>query len=346
MQSERLRHYFLLVIIVGAIWLTSLIFAPFLKPLALAAVFAVVLQGLYKKMLVLFGRNESAAALATVVASVVLILTPLSFIGALVGSEARDLYISLETGGGQVAAEAANKMDELFGGAVPGIGEFSRSFSTNIDAYAKNALQWIVGHAGAIFSSLSSFLLSFFIFFIALFYLLRDGPRVRRALIKLSPLNDKDDDGVLVRLESAVNSVIKGNLVIALIQGALTTVGFSIFGVPHAILWGTVTVVAALIPGIGTALVFIPAITYLFLIGATVPATGLLAWGILAVGLIDNLLGPKLIGSGMKLHPLLVLLSVLGGLIFFGPTGIFLGPLTLALLFALLSIYIEDSKYV
>ena len=126
---------------------------------------------------------------------------------------------------------------------------------------------------------------------------------------------------------------------IALIQGVLTAIGFSIFGIPHSILWGTVTIVVALIPGIGTALVLLPGIIYLFAIGETGSGIGLLVWGVLAVGLIDNLLGPKLVGRNLQLHPLLVLLSVLGGIAFFGPVGIFLGPICVSLLFALINVY-------
>lgn len=345
MPSERLRPYFLLLLLVGAAALTLIIFAPFLKPLALAAVFAVVLQGLYGRLLRLFGSRPGIAAFATVVVSVVLILLPLSLVGVLVGREARDLYVSLDAGSAQGAiTEVVLRVDEALGGLVPGLDEFVRTFSTDIDQYAQQALDWIVQHAGAIFGSISSFLLSFFIFFIALYYLLRDGPRVRRALIELSPLSDHEDEAVFARLGSAVNSVIKGNLTIALIQGALTMLGFTLFGVPHAILWGTLAAVAALIPGIGTALVFLPTIVFLFFTGSGVAALGLLLWGLLAVGLVDNLLGPKLIGRGMQLHSLLVLLAVLGGIIYFGPAGIFLGPLTLSLLFALLSIYAESSK--
>ncbi len=347
MQSEKLRPYFFLILLVGAITLTALVFAPFLKPLALAAVFAVILQGLYRNISKLFGNYPSVAALATVIISVFLILLPLSLVGVLVGKEAGNLYSSLDAGNGQsVVAQLFLRADQTFGGIVPGLTEFSNNASTNIDTYTKEALQWIVGNAGMIFSSISSLLLSFFIFLIALYYLLRDGKRVREILITLSPLSDREDEGVLLRLERAVNSVIRGNLTIALIQGVLTMIGFTIFGVPHAILWGTVAAVAALIPGIGTALVFIPTVAILFFVGATVPAFGLLAWGILAVGLIDNILGPKLIGKGMQIHPLLVLLSVIGGLMFFGPVGIFLGPLSLSFLFALLSIYTDDARTV
>ncbi len=334
-----------MIVLLGAMALAFAIFLPFLKPLALAAVFAVVLQGLNGRISRLLGGWPSTSALLTVIVSVVLILLPLSIVGVLVGNEARDLYASLEEGRGRsMIAETFLRIDETFGGSIPALGEFTRDISANVDSYTKEALRWITGHAGDIFSSVSSLLLSFFIFFVALYYLLRDGKRVRELLMELSPLSDREDASVFDKLELAVNSVIKGNLVIALVQGILTMIGFTLFGVSNAILWGTLAAVAALIPGIGTALVFIPAVAFLFLTGATPQAFALLAWGVLAVGLIDNVLGPKLVGSGMRLHPLLVLLSVLGGLMFFGPIGIFLGPLSLSLLFALLSIYADISR--
>lgn len=344
-QIERLRPYFLILFLVGALALTGAVFWPFLKPLALAAVFAVVLQGLYTRISKLLGGWPSTSAFLTVLISVVLILLPLSLVGVLVGNQARDVYLSIEKSGEQsVLPQMLLRVDQAFGTLVPGLSEFTRDASTNVDTYIKDALQWITGHAGEIFSSISRLLLSFFIFFIALYYLLRDGKRVRQILIELSPLSDREDEGVFNRLELAVNSVIKGNLVIALVQGVLTTIGFTLFGVPNAILWGTVAAVAALIPGIGTGLVFLPTIVILFFTGATVSAFGLLIWGAVGVGLIDNLLGPRLVGHGMNLHPLLVLLSVLGGLMYFGPAGIFLGPLVVSLLFSLLSIYADVAR--
>lgn len=346
MQSERLRPYFLGVLLVAVFTLCVFILAPFLKPLLLAAIFAFVLQGLYVRISKLLRDSPSTAAFITVLVSVFFILVPLSLISILVGNEARSLYVSLENAGGQsTVAQFFLVADETFGDVIPGLSGFSRDISANIDVYTKEGLQWIGQHVGAIFSSVSSLLLSFFVFFVALFYLLRDGKRAKQALIGLSPLDDNENETVLRKLELAVNSVIKGNLTIAFIQGALTTLGFLVFGIPNAILWGTITAIAALIPGVGTALVFVPAIAFLFFTGATVQAFGLLAWGVLAVGLIDNFLGPKLIGQGMHVHPLLILLSVLGGIIFFGPVGVFFGPLSLSLFFAFLSIYVESKKH-
>lgn len=344
-HAEKVRPYFLALVLVCMSVLTIVIFAPFLKPLALAGVFAVVLQGLYKKVLRLFRGWPSFAAFLTVLASIILILLPLSLIGVLVGDQAKSLYTSLEGESGRTAiTQLISRVDETFGTTIPGLSEAVHGMSTDMNAYVMEALQWVTGNAGTIFSSASRLLLAFFIFFIALYYLLRDGKRVREVLIELSPLNDREDMKVLDRLELAINSVIKGNLVIALVQGVLTTLGFLLFGVPNAVLWGMVASIAALIPGVGTFIVVAPAVAYLVFMSAGPQAIGLAVWGVAGVGLIDNFLGPKLVGHGMQLHPLLVLLSVLGGLMYYGPTGIFLGPLSLSLLFALLSIYADISR--
>jgi predicted PurR-regulated permease PerM len=112
-----------------------------------------------------------------------------------------------------------------------------------------------------------------------------------------------------------------------------------IFGIPNPALWGSFAVVSAFIPGLGTSLVVVPGILYLFFTGAHLHALGLLIWGVLAVGLIDNYLGPILINRGVNVHPFLIFLSIMGGLVFFGPIGFIAGPLMVALLFALLEIY-------
>ncbi len=345
MSGKVAGQYFLLLLLAGASILTFYIFQPFLTPLILASVFAVVLQPVYRRIHREMSGWPSAAALLTVLLCVVCILVPLAFIGTQVGIEAASLYSSLVHGEGKAEiAHAIHSLENFVGIYVPSAEGFSDRLSEDISAYAKIGLTWFLQHLGTAFSGVASLFLSLFIFFIALYYLLRDGAKVKHALVELSPLRDSYDESVFHKLELAVNSVIKGNLMIALIQGVLSAIGFAIFGVPNPVLWGTVTALAALIPAVGTGLIFIPIILFLFVTGNTFGAVGLSIWGVLAVGLIDNLLGPRLIGSGMKLHPLLVLLSVLGGVTFFGAVGIFLGPLSLSLLFALLSIYSDISK--
>ena len=156
----------------------------------------------------------------------------------------------------------------------------------------------------------------------ALFYLLRDGGKFKRALISLSPLIDSYDEKIIQKVKQAIKSVVAGSLVVSLAQGISTGLGFYIFGVPNPALWGSFAVVSALIPGFGTSLVLIPGILYLFIESTQIHAIGLLIWGALAVGLVDNVLGPMLVNRGVQIHPFIILLSVMGGLVFFGPTRI------------------------
>lgn len=341
MISHKLQLQFLLVLLAGALIVSFFILSPFLAPFALAAIFAAVLYPLYIKIVQALGNRKAIAALITVFLTVVFILAPLAFLGTQIFREAVQLYNSLTQGATTqniiiTAIDSAGKAFESF---LPGSGDFFVNLSNNVDMYIRQTLMWFVNHVGIALSSISSLLLSLFIFFISLYYLFLDGPRLKQSIIKLSPLNDADDTIIFERLSSAINSVVKGSLLIAFIQGVLTAIGFTIFGVPNAVLWGTITVIAALIPGIGTSLVILPGVLYLFIVGDSISAIGLLLWGLVAVGLIDNMLYPKMVGNDLQVHPLLVLLSVLGGIAFFGPIGIFLGPITISLLFALISMY-------
>jgi predicted PurR-regulated permease PerM len=185
---------------------------------------------------------------------------------------------------------------------------------------------------------------SLFIFLIGLFYLLKDGVRLKSLVMRLSPLSDRNETVLFAKLIVAINSVVKGALLIALIQGIAVTVGLLLFGVPNPFLWGSLAVVAALIPAVGTSLILIPAILYLFFSGQTLAGFGLAIWGLLGVGLIDNFFSPRILGKGMKMHPLITFLSTMGGLAYFGLPGFLLGPLFVSVLFALIEIYFSLAE--
>lgn len=212
-------------------------------------------------------------------------------------------------------------------------------FKLDFGQYAKQGLEVLIQNFGAVFSSFAKIIINAFVFLTAFYFFIKDGNRLKNYFVDLSPLDDTDDEFIVSRLKSAVSAAMKGNLAIGIIQGALTGIGFAIFGVPNPVLWGGVAAIAAFLPGIGTSLVIIPAIIFLFLTGNTFGGVGLLVWGVTAVGLVDNFLGPKLVGRGMQLHPLAVFIAVLGGLVFFGPLGFLLGPLAMSVCLALFDIY-------
>ncbi len=344
MDIYKIRPYFLLGIIVGVIVLLFFILKPFLIPLSLAAMFAVVFNPVYQYLLQKMNGRSALAALVTVLVATVCAVVPLSFLVIRVVAEGQHILTLLSNGSGlEYLQTAFLYVGELFNRYLPSAGQFSATMASSIDSYAKDALSLIVSNVGGLFSSVAQILFSLLIFLISLFYLLRDGEQLRKTLVHLSPLADRDDDLVLNKLKLAVNSVVRGNFTVVLVQALLAVVGLSLFGVPNPVLWGMVAGLAAFIPGLGSSLVLLPAAGFLVITGDVWPAVGLVVWAVAVVGLIDNLLAPKLVGRGAQLHPLIVLLSVLGGLAFFGPAGLFLGPLSASLLFALLMIYLDSD---
>lgn len=332
MTYHQLQTYFYIGILLLGLVLIAFILRPYLGALVLGGVFAVIFRPVYHRLMRFVGGRPGIAALVTTALVLILVFAPLILFGIQIFREARDVYSHLTADGTALPGNVTSIIEDT-------IQPFFPTFSFELEIYTRQALSWLIQHLGSIFSSAAQLLLILFLSLLTLYYFLRDGHRLRRSLIYYSPLLDQYDKEIFGRLHAAVNSIIKGSLVIAILQGIITSIGFAIFGVPHAALWGSVTVVAALVPNVGTALVLVPAVLFLFLSQHPVAAIGLSIWGATAVGLLDNLLGPKLIGSSMRIHPLLILLSVLGSIQLFGAIGLVLGPLIVSLFFALLEIY-------
>ena len=178
----------------------------------------------------------------------------------------------------------------------------------------------------------------------ALYYLFTEGGRIKENIKQWSPLLESDTLMLVEKTGRAITSVVKGSIGTASIQGIVATIGFFIFGLPNAFLWGSITAIAALVPSVGTSLVVIPAVLYLLVTGSIYSAIGLGIWGIVAVGSIDNLVSPMLSGKGTGLNLLITILSVFGGLSFFGISGIFLGPVLVSVFCAIFDIYINSIR--
>ncbi len=340
MNKQKEQIYFFLILLAGVIVVTSLIVYPFLSALLLAVVCAVIFYPVHRWLIHHVGGQETVAALLTMAIIVIAVFSPLTFIASRFVQDAGQLYNNIQQNSSN--SGFLNVIVESVGNLNIRIHEWLPSVaipSINISQLVEKSLAWVVNNLSNLFSRFAGFFINAFIFLLSLFYLLRDGHRLKERIVALSPLKDGFDEEIFKTLKNAITSVIRGSLIIAIVQGILTGLGCAIFGVPHPIVWGSVASVAALIPGIGTSLVLIPAIGYLFFSGHSFAAFGFLIWGALAVGLIDNMLGSMLVSRGAKIHPLLVLLSVIGGIGLFGPLGFLFGPLIVSLLLALLSIY-------
>lgn len=339
MRSNTLQIGFFILLIALTTVLTFFIFKPYLSFIFLAIIISILFEPLHGWVLMLFGDKKSLAALVSTLLVFAVFLVPLTFFGALLFQESVDLYSHLRAGnGGGVLDSLAKSLGMAINQLLPSA-NINVTKYLQVDSYVGQAVSWLSGHLADFFSSVARGALGVFLMLLAVFYLFRDGKKLVKTTVALSPLNDVYDQTIIKKIHLAVDSVVKGQLMVGLIQGVLTGVGFAIFGVPNPVIWGFVGAIAALVPSLGTALVSIPAILYLFTQGQTTPAIGLIFWSVLAVGLIDNLLGPILMDRGVKIHPFLILVSVLGGLAFFGPVGFMAGPVVLALFFVLLEIY-------
>lgn len=341
MVDRKLQLHFLLILLLCAFVVTFFIVEPFLLTISLAGIFAIVLSPLYKKILSYKPEQKSVASLLTVFIAVVCMLIPLLFVTTQIFRESVDLYTSVtqSNSGKNLVVSTIDNVGTMLEAILPGSKSILTAFSNNLDVYFKQGLSWIIDNLGSVVSGFSIWLLDIFIFFVALYYFLKDGSGLLKSLIKISPLDKDDMKTIFKRIHLSVNSVIKGNFSIAILQGALTAIGFSLFSVPNALLWGAVAVITALIPGVGTGIVLLPGVLYLFITDNIFGTIGLIIWGIIIVGLVDNLLRPKLVGEALSLHPLFILLAIIGGLFLFGPIGLFLGPIVMSLLFAFMDTY-------
>jgi predicted PurR-regulated permease PerM len=338
MDNPHLRAYFLAILTTLLTVIAVYMLRPFLVTISLAAVFAVVFAPLHDRFK--SRLPEGFASFLTLIVGIVCVLIPTGFLGVQLFKEAQSVYTVVSEPGTVTQAQSALvSLGGYIDHTIPGAQEYFQSLSVNLGDYARKSLGWGLGHVGSIFSGTLAFLLQLFVFLMTLYYLLKEGGRMGEAIKKFSPLSPSETEELMDRLVRTINSVVRGTFVIALIQGAVTAVGFMIFGISNPVLWGTVAVFGALIPSVGTALVFIPAVLYLLFVGHTGSAIGLALFGLFGVGIIDNFLRPYLVGGKARIHPLLVLFAVLGGLALFGPGGLFLGPLVFSLLLGLLSIY-------
>lgn len=331
-QHSKAEITFFVSILLAVLVLSFFVFRPFLTTLAVAAVLAVLTYPLYR-WIWRWVKFAGLAAFLTTILVCIAVAGPLLLIGGMLFDEARSISRTLTTNGVENPTSAIYYAEGY-------IKQYLPELTINVSEVINQTVSWLTRNLGNAFSVTAQLLLSLVVGLIAYFFFLKDGRSFVNALVHLSPLGDRHDRAILQKLSNTIHSVIQGSLLIALIQGILTSVGFFIFGVPSPVLWGSMAAIGALIPGVGTAVVILPAIIFLFATGQTGAAIGLLIWGATAVGLIDNLLLPKLVGQRARIHSLFILISVLGGLALFGPSGFLLGPLVISLVYGMADIYL------
>lgn len=327
-------HIALVIVLGFALYICWLIVQPFVNVLLWATVLTVVFYPLHRRIRLGVRQAETAAAFSTLLV-IVLILIPITFVTIAIVGELRDVADTLQA-----------NVQQAGGPTIPGLGLLLGYLDGYLDidpveaqsflaermqvwgaALAGNTLVVVGGAVGAVVQT------GLVVF--TMFYMFRDGDRIRIAVYDILPLERVQVHDIIDRTKEVIAATIYGVLLIAAIQGTLGTFIFWILGLPSPLLWGTVMFVFCMIPMAGAFLVWVPAAIYLAFSGAYLQAGILVVWGVLVIGGIDNLLSPRLVGQRARLHELLIFFGVLGGLRVFGILGVVLGPVVVAVTLAL-----------
>ena len=342
-SGTNLRTAFVLLLVVAVTVLFLAVTWPFFKPLLLGALLAGLFHPLYRWITRLFGGRRSLGAAVTLLVLLVLGLGPLSaFLGivlqqALTMSDQAIPWLTQHLG----AASTFNVQEWLVK-KFPALAKYMPSqeqLLEQVGTAAKTAGAFLVAFASRMTTTTAAFLLNLFVMLYAMFFFFRDGDKILERIFYYTPLSDEDETRMLTQLASITRATVKGTLVIGIIQGALAGIAFWVAGIEGAALWGTIMTILAIIPGIGAALVWVPAAIILFVTGQHLTAILLATWCAAVVGTVDNFLRPMLVGRDAKMPDLLILIGTLGGLFLFGLIGFIVGPIVCGLFLTVWDIY-------
>lgn len=316
-----------------ALYLCYLLAVPFLPSLAWAVALAVPTHPLYDWLREKLGRRNLAAGLAVLGVAVV-VVAPVVFLFQEVVRQAGNLIEAVQKG--ILSGQWLGALEQY--PRVMSLLRWVASF-LDIPGAIERATAGITPQIASVlagsFWAAAQFLITFFL----LFYFYRDRRVIMNHLRALVPLSRDEADAVFCRVNDTVFATLYGTLAVGAVQGTLGGLMFWWLGLPGALFWGTVMALLGIIPILGAFVVWVPAAIYLALIGSWIKAIVLASWGSLIIGTIDNVLYPVFVGERLRLHTVPVFIAVVGGIFVFGASGVILGPVVLAVTFALIDIW-------
>jgi predicted PurR-regulated permease PerM len=299
----------------------------FVLPLLMAAVMAGLASPVYRRFVKLFRNHKAAASAVTVFLSLCLVTIPVLLLIGIVANEA--IEIAQASGDWLKEHISEQKIQDIpaLQQLLPYQDQVVEKAGQLAGKAASFVAQALVGGA----TGAARFFLLLFIALYAMFFFLKDSRAILDWIFAYTPLSVSEKQRLVSTFNSVARATIKGTFVIGIVQGGLAGAAFAVAGIEGAVFWGVIMTVLSIIPGIGTALVWVPAVIYLAMIGRVGAAVGLALWCAIVVGTADNILRPVLVGKDTKMPDLLILVTTLGGLILFGAAGIVVGPIIGAL---------------
>lgn len=343
-QVQRGFFLFLLAAVTAAFfWILQPFFSAVLWGVALAILFTPLYKALRRKM----GNRANMAALATLSIVLVIVILPLSGIAGTLVSDIASLTERIRSGDmnfvtyfQRIVAALPDWLMRIL--ERLGLDNFEALVSKLTDGAAQGS-QTIAQQALSIGQNTFDVIVSFFVMLYLLFFLLRDGAELSRKVRETFPLARPHTHYLLNKFTTVIRATVKGNVVVAGVQGLLGGVAFALLGVQGALLWGVVMAFLSLLPAVGAALIWGPVAIYFLASGAVAKGLILVFIGVFVIGLVDNLLRPLLVGKDTQMPDYVVLISTIGGMAIFGINGFVIGPVIAALFMAVWSLFAESN---
>lgn len=326
------RIFFLLLVGGVTYWFFDLIH-PFLMPVFWATVLAIVFEPVSNWISMKLKGSESLAASLTTLLITVAVVLPLALVVLAVVNEAGNLIARVNSG-----ELDPNLVVTWFEARIPAAQMLAEDYGVDFNQVRENVTkaitsggQWIGNQAVKVGQNFLGITVQFFLMLYLLWFFLRDGNKIKEMAIRALPLGDREERMLFSRFATVSRATLKGTLIVAIIQGTFGGLLFWAVGISSPLFWGVIMTLLSLLPIGGAALVWAPAAIVFAIQGDYGRAIALVIFGGLAIGLVDNLLRPLLVGRDTQMPDYLVLVTTLGGIASFGLAGFIIGPVVAAL---------------
>ncbi|WPL10626.1 MULTISPECIES: AI-2E family transporter [Thiorhodovibrio] len=339
MSKDQINNLTILLMTLGISALFLSMIHQFLMVIFLSGLFSALARPFYLRFDQLFGGRRHLASLVTLLAMVFIILIPLTSLIGVVVAQAIDVSQSVtpwvkklsEPGVFAAKLEHLPFYDEL--------GPYRELLISKAGEAVSIVSKFLVGGLSSLTLGTANVIFMAFVMLYTMYFLQMDGDKLVEKILYYLPLKSSDEHLMLDRFTSVTRATLKGSLLIGAVQGTLAGIAFAVAGIDNAVFWGTVMAVLSVIPSVGSALVWIPAVILLIVQGQMVSGILLALFCGLFVGSLDNFLRPILIGKDTKMHELMIFFGTLGGIMMFGISGIFIGPLIASLFITVWDMY-------
>jgi predicted PurR-regulated permease PerM len=343
MEQRRIERawffIFLATVTVAFLWLTL----DFIEPVFWAAVLAIIFNPLERQLEERLKGSKTIAALITEVIILLVVFLPLVLVGVAVSQEALNLYNRIQSGNVNLQ-DVVIRIDPFVRDVAARIGIDPATIGPRISESVGAAAQLIATRAVVVGQNLLSVVAQTALMLYLLFFFLRDGDKLLATLHYAIPMGDGRQQTLFRRFAAVTRATLKGSLLVGLAQGALGGLLFWIVGLRAPVFWGVIMAMLSLLPIVGPAVVWAPVALYLMFTGSVTKGIILVAGGVLAVGMADNVLRPVLVGRETRMPDYMVLLSTLGGLSVFGPAGFVAGPVLAALFLSVWDMFAQEQR--